>query len=79
MQLLKIMAAARGLELLSYVAKLAQYLILYRPEALEIANTVPTLKQCLDLAGLVTLHQKEYQEDKNFFIGKIRVTNLPKL
>lgn len=72
MQLLKLMAVARAFNMLSYVVKLGQCVLFHRPEVEEIANGVPLLKDCLELAKFATLNHQKYQQDKDFFINAVK-------
>ena len=75
MQLLKLMAVAHSFNMLSYVTKLGQFVLLHRPEVESIANAVPLLKECLALATFATLNHERYQEDKTFFLKAVVVSN----
>lgn len=72
MQLLKLMAVARAFNMLSYAAKLGQFILFHHPELEGIANDVPTLKDSLAIANFVTLNYDKYQQDKDFFLKAVK-------
>lgn len=71
MQLLKLMAVSRAFNMLSYVAKLGQFVLFHRPEVESIVNGVPLLKDCLALAKFATINHEKYQQDMNFFLKAV--------